>query len=395
MRRNLLFSNRVTPTSVKNAMLHLFPHFMAFLPRKTYPFIATGFFLPLAAHRFVSQRNSVTRFFTLQGHDNAMQEMPQAVENKNRSNVVIIAGPGGGTAFGSPQIHSLNQAFVTSGANVFVVGDGECNIGMDDIQAAVVAAAQKGGDVTVFIMAHGNVRSNGHVINIARNCEITSEALFQTLSRIVNRKLDVFMTCCHGGASIPVVNALPRGSVLVTLSPGNESVSGFDVKNLIDALSTDLVSNPSFTAENFLNIYLGKSLKNRRAPNRAVSGEGVHALIKKLRSCIGKEYSALDRGRVHQKLDTVIGMSEVDRLLNLMGAGKDEWAINAIEFGPCLAISDILRPQPINIQSYDTNETSYDRCTKGSLWEHRNSSTIRVENNSFVLPSNDRPINKK
>lgn len=56
MRRNPFFVSRVTPVAVKNDMLHLFPYFMAFLPRKTHPFSATGFFLPLTACYFESQR---------------------------------------------------------------------------------------------------------------------------------------------------------------------------------------------------------------------------------------------------------------------------------------------------------------------------------------------------
>lgn len=271
----------------------------------------------------------------------------------SRSNVVVIAGPCG-TAFNKHHVSSLEQAFLSSGANILMVGDGESNISTGAIEAAIVTAAQSEGSVMLFIMAHGDVRNNEHVINIAGNYELTTKSLFQTLSRIVNRQLDVFMTCCHGGASISAINTLPRGSTLVTLCPRNESVSGFDLDNFINTLSTDLISNPSFfTAENFLNIYLGKALRNRIPPARTISGEGVHVLVQKLRNCIGKEYSALERESVHQKLDVLFSVDVVDQLLNTMATARIEADIEATEFGPCLAISDVLRPQQLtDIESY-------------------------------------------
>ena len=271
------------------------------------------------------------------------------------SKIVILSGPGG-RAFNNNNVQELAEAMRSSGADVTLLGDGEKPITKEQVTTAMEMVASDASEpVTLFVMAHGDVKSGNHVIDIDGKYGLTSAELFDTASRVFgDRTLDVFMTCCHGGAAIPEVNRLPKGSTLATLAPGKETVSGVDIDRLTDAIdSSDL------TAHYLADLYLGRALKNRIAPSIAVSGQGVHDLPRKFIDRLGKPFSDDEKTSAHGALDKVIGEKRVSEIIAKIAGAKNEWSIDAVDFGPALAISLAASPGFQPLSSFDPNRGSH------------------------------------
>jgi hypothetical protein len=123
-------------------------------------------------------------------------------------------------------VERIATAIRTAGADVTVLGDGETPVSKEQVKETLERIANKSNEpVTLFIIAHGEVRHGKHAIDIDGNWGLTSAELFEAITNSFGRRpTDVFMTCCHGGAAIPEANQLPHGSTLVTLAPGRETV---------------------------------------------------------------------------------------------------------------------------------------------------------------------------
>lgn len=271
------------------------------------------------------------------------------------SKVVILSGPGG-FAFNNKNVQKIAAAMRTSGADVIVLGDGEKPIDKEQVTKTLeMVASKSSGPVTLFVMAHGDLKNGNHVIDIDGKYGLTSAELFSTTSRAFgDRPVDIFMTSCHGGAAIPEVNRLPKGSTLATLAPGKETVSGIDIDRL-----TDVIDSSDLTARHLADLYLGKALKNRIAPSVAVSDQGVRDLPREFIDRLGKPFSGDEKKAAHSVLDAVIGEQRVAEIIEKITGAKNEWAINAVDFGPALAITLAASPVFQPLSSYDPNRGSH------------------------------------
>jgi hypothetical protein len=271
--------------------------------------------------------------------------------------VVIIAGPGG-TAFNNKQVQSLATAMRNVGADVSVIGDGETILRNVDIMLSLDKLAELSDKpITLFIMAHGTVNGDKHFLVFDESDEITSADFFKTVSgSFVDRTIDVFMTSCHGGAAIPDVNLLPKGSSLVTLSSGSETVSVYDPERLIPNIAAG-----DFSARQLLNLYLGKALETRSLPSIAVSGKGVRDLYEELKTRLGKSFSHKEKNSIHTALDTIIGLERVDHILNKISTacGKNDLPL-ALDIGAAMAVTLAATSKMQNFSSYNPNKDSND-----------------------------------
>ncbi len=99
------------------------------------------------------------------------------------SKVVILSGPGG-YAFNNTNVQKIAEAMRASGADVTVLGDGENPISKEQITQDIVRVAeQSSGPITLFIMAHGDIKDGKHAIDIDGKYGLTSADLFDTASR--------------------------------------------------------------------------------------------------------------------------------------------------------------------------------------------------------------------
>jgi hypothetical protein len=176
-------------------------------------------------------------------------------------NVVLISGPGK-ESFNNKQVTNLVVGLERSGANVIAVGDGETPATIKAVEDAISYAISDEHRVTLFILAHGEVKDGKFVMDIDGLFNLTSESLFESIKRIaVSKPVDIFMTCCHGGAAIADVDKLPEGSELAVLTLGSDEVSVNDIDRLIDNILEGSIKNPCFSSEHLLDIYLCKSLR--------------------------------------------------------------------------------------------------------------------------------------
>jgi hypothetical protein len=278
--------------------------------------------------------------------------------------VLLISGPGG-YAFNNANVQKMAQAMSNAGADVAVIGDGEKPIAKSQIDDAILDASKSGEPVTLFVMAHGDVKNGSHAIDIDGKYGLTSAQLFDSASKI-GRPVDVFMTCCHGGAAITEVNKLPKGSTLATLAPGSETVSGIDVDRL-----TDVIETGDLSARHLTDLYLGKALKNRIAPSIAISGEGVSDLPREFIARIGKPFTESEKASVHTQLDSIIGSERADQIMAKMSTARDEWGIPALDFGASLAVTLAATSRLQELSSYNPNRGSHSGADLKPTWATR------------------------
>lgn len=268
---------------------------------------------------------------------------------------VIVAGPGG-YAYNETHINEIASAMQRTGAEVTVLGDGVHAITKEQIEQTINTASGQNEPVTLFIMAHGEIKNGNHNLDIGGG-NITSRELFEIATHhFSNKPIDVFMTSCHGGAAIPEVNRLPSGSTLVALSPGSEEVLISNVYRIAEH-----IENGPITASSLATTYLCKALKNRTAPTMAVSGEGVYDYVHKLKNRLGKPFTSDEVRRVHEKLDSVLGADQVNVMLTKLSSARSEGAVDAVDFGPALAVSFAADPEPQALNSYNPQRGSFGR----------------------------------
>ncbi len=268
------------------------------------------------------------------------QEMKQSFRSSRH--VIILAGPGG-TGFGSKHVSSFSQSFLKHGSTVTVVGNGDCTITYEEIRTNLVQASKQASELLIFVLAHGEYTRGKHYINFTGEFELLSEDFFKMITNDVSRRVDIFLTCCNGGAAIQAVKMLPKGSGLVTLSAKNELVHSSSIDRFMLGLLKHSALDKDLSLDYLFNLYLTQALKNRFSPNYSVSGQSHFDLQSKFRNIIGVDISDDDAMRAHQKLDSFIDTSEVDRILEKIKNSASEYDICAAEFGTALAITRAIK----------------------------------------------------
>lgn len=259
-------------------------------------------------------------------------QLATATETRN---VVVLAGPGE-TAFDESDIRKTVDALKKNRANVILVGDGKRPIAMDEISSALDQARKNGLPTTILADMHGDVQGGKHVLSSDGSYSLTSERLFQSVSKSFgNRPVDVFMTSCYGGQAADVSGALPHGSNLATLAPGSAEVQGHDITNFVNRLGDS--SHHDLSARGMLNLYLSHGMENRISPSMAVAGAGNHDLRGALLAHLGKPFSKGEKEAIYKQLGPYMPREQIDTTLKKISSAKSEWDLSAKEYGPSLA----------------------------------------------------------
>ena len=277
----------------------------------------------------------------------------QSSSNINNSNVFILAGPGG-YAFNRVKVLNTEKAFNQAGANTMRLGDGEVALASADVDNLLshIAATTDSKRIFLYIQAHGEVdeETSHHKIHLSNQVCLETRELFDKLKKI-GKPIDIFSLACHGGAAHDYAQAiLPAGSTYVSLAPGQEVVSGSDVDRLIKILLSEAVVSHDITAEQLAILYLTKALENRIPP--LISTEKSSFPLKEhLLGHIGHKFSAAEKLHVYNYLEPLISRTKLDALMSKIETSKDEWSINAKEFGSALAICHVARGRMLSEKS--------------------------------------------
>lgn len=276
------------------------------------------------------------------GHSSARGLSPIEAFLENRphiKNLLIISGPGG-DAFDGSHIKTAVKNFQKF-ANVKTVGDGGKSISLDDVTAAIHLLRRQG-PIAVIVNTHGSIKNGKHALSFGGSSEVLTKDLLLTIKNAVGPVVvDYFMTACHGGtAQVDAMEVLPKGSVFVSLSPGGEGVSGFDVDRFISGISESNLVKESVSADRMLNEYLLVALKNRIAPNIALVGQGDYALNDALiKRMVGHPFSNEQRARIRSILGKFFVHDRLDYVIRKIETSKDLRSIDAVDFGPALAVT--------------------------------------------------------
>lgn len=258
--------------------------------------------------------------------------MPQ-----EKPTILLVAGPGG-TAFGEKEISLAVENFKKAGAEVVIVGDGKRDMSLEEVTKA---ASGIKGQMTTFIMAHGEVKDGKHCVGLTEDCNTPTKDFFAGITKARDgKRFDVFMSSCHGGAAQASANAiLPKGSVFVDLAPGKQTVAGSDVTNFVETVAENKELAVGMGGEKLLNDYLMTDLKNRIPPSVTVAGEGTYNLESILKGRLGQKFTQEEKEKSHKTLDAAFGKDKVDGVISKIESAKSEWNINAVDFGPAMAVA--------------------------------------------------------
>ena len=247
--------------------------------------------------------------------------------------VLVISGPGG-MAFDSGDVKKVNEILSQNG-EVFSVGDGEKTITLEQIQKKLEEINLNNNEdaLTIFIYMHGKIE-NGNFIFMNGNDSFSSQELFSLIAKNDSHTpVDIVSLSCHGGGCLKDIDILPENSVVVTLSHGSTTLSGFDVDRFIHAISNTEIE---LSANNLLNCYMTKALQNRNSPELGISGKDGHISFGSLlERKIGQK---INRDKVLECVDGMINPDEANEIIDKIEKSKSEWEIYALEYGKALAI---------------------------------------------------------
>ena len=114
-----------------------------------------------------------------------------------------------------------------------------------------------------------------------------------------------------------------------------------DVERLSQAFEQHAVDrnrDGAMDSREFLDLYLTKALRNRVAPEIAISGKGNRVLGNELSARLGKDFSSDERQRIHERLDPYLAAQGVESTMTKIRNATDEYSIDALEYGPALAV---------------------------------------------------------
>jgi nucleoside-triphosphatase THEP1 len=101
------------------------------------------------------------------------------------THIVLLSGPGG-RAFNHTNVEKVAAAMRAAGAEVTVLGDGETPVSREQVKETLeIIAVESKEPVTLFMIAHGDIKNGKHAIDIDGNWGLTSAELFESPSHML------------------------------------------------------------------------------------------------------------------------------------------------------------------------------------------------------------------
>ncbi len=259
-------------------------------------------------------------------------------------NVLIIAGPGG-MASDKNDIELLRKQLEDKGAKVFLVGDGERDISIDEIIAEV---KNINGDFTVFFSAHGE-NKDGHHSTFLSDAPTRTSEIFTKIEEVSPYRKDYFLIQCYGGSAIQdCKDIIKYGSNIVTLTTGSETNTSAYIKDFYRTLSESKVLGNDFSAFSMLQDYLTTDMQGRFVPSIANSNGMSLNLDTEMKSLLGNKFSEEQLKIIHNNMDNTLGVDRVNEVINKMENAKNEWSIYAVDYGEACTVALLLAKEKFN-----------------------------------------------
>jgi hypothetical protein len=252
--------------------------------------------------------------------------------------VLVVGGPGG-TAFDAEELRCLAGLYAgVVGQCHLVVDRGSSASGDEEpvLEGLIFALEQAAGQSTLIVVeAHSVLYRDGLTLTLDEGVDTLIGPFFDAIaSTRVGVPVQLFLGCCKGQLALAEAHRLPKGSVVVVLSPGDDDVKSRD----FDALSTGFGSRCD-NAFGLLQIYC-VSLKSRTPPAVCMPDGSVLALEERLGSvCRKSGFTDHEKALIHQQLDGIDGEARVHAALRCIESGE---YIPDRHYGMALAIAAVL-----------------------------------------------------
>ncbi len=251
--------------------------------------------------------------------------------------ILYLVGPGG-TALNPEEMKTIEGHFRDAGAKLVSVGDSRRAITLDEIGKAAAAIKEP---MLVFTHMHGGVKNGKHVVGLTGACDTPASDLFAALTKACGtNRFEIFSTSCHSGSGQGVANAeLPKGTVYVNLTTGNEAFNNIDVMNITSTMAKNAQFTNGFSGVRMLSDYLMTDYETRYVPSVTIAGQGTYNLGSILGNRLGKPFSEAEKKRAHDTLDVSFGKAKVSEFISRIESAKSEWNFNVKDYGPAVGVA--------------------------------------------------------
>lgn len=303
--------------------------------------------------RVITQKNIINKFISGNNHQKAVlkstfptaffSSMPHP-QNVIRipSKTILLAGPGG-CAFDKKTVIQAEQALTKHNVKSIIrIGNGERVLTDGDINLLLDEIASSQEHTLMIIMAHGEINATNyhHTLDLMGSNKPTKTIdLLSSISKKLSQKsIDIFSLACHGGAINPdAEELLPPGSTYVALAASALTVSGNDMKRLIETLISECLSKGNVTAEKLLVTYLTKALQQRVPPSITSLNSTVN-LHKKFLGHLGVKFSETEQDLIYKCLSLYVNKEKISSLIKIIENATDQYAVNVETYGLALAV---------------------------------------------------------
>lgn len=265
------------------------------------------------------------------------EEITPSSPNSLGQYVVVAAGPGG-TAFSIDSVRTVNANIAkqgTSGASRYHHASSIPMTVIDDAINALSEKAKSDDKLTLFVMAHGEIRDDKFFMNLDGEYKPSTE-FFSKIGAKINKPVNVFLTCCHGEGALSDAHCLPNGSTLAILSLKDSPSLGGDINLLYGSLN----KASDMSAKSILLLHC--TLMQNRIPNAIYIDGKTYQLEKSMKSRLGRPFTETEHNRIHQVLDKISTPQRINEVMRKMETAKTEWSILAVDYGMSLAIAGSL-----------------------------------------------------
>jgi hypothetical protein len=265
------------------------------------------------------------------------EEITPSSPNSLGQYVVVAAGPGG-TAFSIDSVRTVNANIAkqgTSGASRYHHASSVPMTVIDDAINALSEKAKSDDKLTLFVMAHGEIKDDKFFMNLDGEYKPSTE-FFSKIGAKINKPVNVFLTCCHGEGALSDAHCLPNGSTLAILSLKDSQSLGGDINLLYGSLN----KASDMSAKSILLLHC--TLMQNRIPNAIYIDGKTYQLEKSMKSRLGRPFTETEHNRIHQVLDKISTPQRINEVMKKMETAKTEWSIFAVDYGMSLAIAGSL-----------------------------------------------------
>lgn len=290
----------------------------------------------------------------------------------NVERTIVVGGPGG-TAFTADDTRSIAKGLATRLENTQAIVSGDKSlVGQEPVKDGFLLALAKSPveRTLLFVQAHGDYEEGVFCIQLDMGVWLPVAELFQAITECHEGPVEIFLTSCYGAGALKHAHLLPRGSVLVVLSPAEETTAGAQV----DCLSDHLPMLAGVNAFGLLLAYCAVT-GGGGIPPAVVADDGQVVLLDDALQCRrGRVLSDMEKALLHEQLDGYVGWERVNEVAaQVEGHGF----IDARDRGMAMAIAAVLSGVTTLVQEPATTA----RCAPASAAL----TNVRMRMNTFEV----------